>query len=168
MMRIAAAVALVLVGLPACSGGDADSRDETLDALVAFARTPSEETWAELPLSDDVELGLGHHLRERRASRELRDPAAWRVEAPAHFFRGGVGPFSALDLIARSAELKYVDGSYRRCVSPAAPSPPGLASLRRRSIQPQEIEACPQWFAVDVFVTDDDEIAAVTLDLWEP
>jgi hypothetical protein len=34
-----------------------------------------------------------------------------------------------------------------RCASPAAPSPPGLASLRRRSIG---------------------EIAAVTLDLWEP
>jgi hypothetical protein len=164
MMRIFAAVALASFGLTACAGGDGG--DDALDALVAFARQPSDETWSELRLADDVDLGLGHHLRERRAARELRDPAAWRLEM--RLFRGGVGPFSALRLLAGKAGLKYVDGPYRRCASPAAPSPPGLASLRRRSIQPRETESCLQWFAVDVFLTDEDEIAAVTLDLWEP
>jgi hypothetical protein len=172
-MRVIAAVVVALVAVAACGGGD-DSDEETLNALVAFAREPSDETWSQLPLTDDVELGLGHHLRQPRAARELRDPAAWQLEPPSFggdtgpFFRGGVGPFSALDVIARSAELKYVDGSYPRCASPAAPPPPGLASLRRRSIQPSVIDSCPQWFAVDVFLTEESEIAAVTLDLWEP
>jgi hypothetical protein len=85
MMRILAAVALVALGVAACAGGG----DDDLDALVAFARQPSDETWSELPLADDVDLGLGHHLREVRAARELRDPAAWRLEMRR--FRGGAG-----------------------------------------------------------------------------
>jgi hypothetical protein len=166
MMRVLAVGVLIAVALPACLHDDRDD-DAGLDALVAFAREPSSETWSALPLADDVELGLGHHLRERRVASELRDPAAWEIEAP-RFFRGAVGPFSALRLLAGNEDVRYVDGSYPRCASPPAAPQRGLASLRRRSIQPQETESCLQWFAVDVYLTDDGEIAAVTLDLWEP
>lgn len=165
MMRVLAVAVLIAVALPACRPDDGD--DETLDALVAFARAPSDDTWAALPLADDIELGLGHHLRERRVASALRDPAAWQLEAP-RFFRAYGGPFSALTLLADNEDLRYVDGSYPRCASPPAAPHRGLASLHRRSIQPRETDSCLQWFAVDVYLTDGDEIAAVTLDLCEP
>jgi hypothetical protein len=166
MMRVLAAAVLIAVAFPACLHDDRGD-DAALDALVAFAREPDSETWSALPLADDVELGLGHHPRVRRVASELRDPAAWQVEAP-RFFRGGVGPFSALSPLAGTEELKYVEGAYARCASPPAAPQRGLASLRRRSIQPQATESCLRWFAVDAYLTDDGRIAAVILDLWEP
>jgi hypothetical protein len=166
-MRALAAAALAAVtvtGLAACGGRDSD--EETLDALVAFAREPGEETWSRLPLADTVRLGLGDRLRERHSARELRDPEAWLVEA--RLFRAGVGPFSALAPLARTEELEYREGSYRRCAEAPAAPPAEISSLRRRSIHPRETESCLQWFAVDVFLTNEDEIAAVTLDYFEP
>jgi hypothetical protein len=164
MMRVLAAAAIGAVILVACQGGHSDT--ETLDALVEFARAPGEETWSELPLADRVQLGLGDRLWERRSAAALRDPAEWELDV--ELFRGGVGPFSALDVLADDDALEYRKGSYERCASPPAEPPPHVAKLRRLSIQPDETESCLQWFAVDVFVSEEGEIAAVTLDLWEP
>ena len=164
MMRVLAAAVIGAVALAACERGDDDT--EALDALVAFARAPSEETWSELPLADRVQLGLGDRLLERRPAAALRDPDAWEVEL--ELFRGGVGPFSALDVLAGDERLEYRKGSYMRCVSPPADPPASVSDLRRLSIQPRETESCLQWFAVDVFVSAEGEIVAVTLDLFAP
>lgn len=45
-----------------------------------------------------------------------------------------------------------------------------MADLRRVSAQPdpETIDSCLQWWAVDLFITDQGEIAAVTLDLFAP
>lgn len=163
-MRVLAAAAIGAVALAACQGGHRDT--ETLDALVEFARAPSEETWSELPLAEQVQLGLGHRLLERRSAAALRDQDSWELDV--ELFRGGVGPFSALEVLANDERLKYRKGSYERCASPPADPPPQVAALRRLSIQPDETESCLQWFAVDVFVTDEGEIAAVTVDFFEP
>jgi hypothetical protein len=42
--------------------------------------------------------------------------------------------------------------------------------MRRVSVQPAagSIDSCLDWFTVDLFVTRSGEVAAVTLDLWEP
>jgi hypothetical protein len=46
--------------------------------------------------------------------------------------------------------------------------PEGLESLRQQSVQPAKTDSCLEWFSVDLFVNEDGEIAAVTLDLYEP
>ena len=95
----------------------------------------------------------------------------------AKAFRGFVGPFSALDQLASwgpdSArpfvrEASVTVGPHPHCVSPAVPAPPEVAELRRLSIQPVGELACPAWWTVDFFVEPDGEIAAVTLDRYEP
>lgn len=168
MMRVFAALALATIaaiGVPACQQDDRD--EETLDALVDFASDPSDETWSELQLADRVQLGLGDRLLERRSAASLRDSRTWELDNRGEPFRAGVGPFSALDVLEDEGALEYGEGSYMRCASPPSRPPAEVAGLRRLSIRPRRWESCPQWFAVDVFVTED-EIAAVTLDLWEP
>jgi hypothetical protein len=166
-MRVLAAMlaAVVGVGLPACGGDGSD--EETLDALVRFARNPTEETWSRVPFAPEVRLGLADDLVVRRDARTLLQREAWELDVP--LFRGYTGPFTALETLANPRRaLRYVEGSYQRCASAPAPAPAELASLRRVSIQPRGWESCLQWFAVDVFLTAEDEIAAVTFDLWEP
>jgi hypothetical protein len=48
------------------------------------------------------------------------------------------------------------------------PPPIQVADLRRVSVQPRDTESCLQWWTVDLFLTPDGKVAAVTLDLWEP
>src|SRR5215218_7574286 len=77
--------AVVAVG---CSGCDKKTdREDVLDGLVAFAREPSDETWASVPFADHVQLGLGDRLLKAQSARALRDPAAWMLDAS--LFRGG-------------------------------------------------------------------------------
>jgi hypothetical protein len=137
-----------------------------LRALVAFARTPSEATWSAVPLADEVYLGLGSELVEQRTDDELRDPEAWKLDR--ELFRAAGGPFSALELLARERPLAFAVGPHSHCASPPMPPPRQVAGLTRMSAQPRRVGSCLQWFTVDAFVTRDGEIAAVTLDLWEP
>lgn len=150
------------IGFPGC---EADAHRD-LDALVAFAREPSDATWASVPFADRVQLGLGDRLVKPLPARALRDPAAWTLEVDG--FRAGVGPFSPLEVLADERPLEYGEASYRRCVSPPGRPPRAVSRLRRLNIQPRDVASCLQWFAVDVYVDERGEIRAVTLDLWEP
>lgn len=162
---MALAAAVVAVGFPGCEA-ETDG-DDVLNALVAFARQPSDETWASVPLADRVKLGLGDRLLRTRSAEALRDPAAWRLDVD--LFRGGVGPFSSLDVLAsHEGPLEQREGTYRRCASPSRAPPRQLSRLHRLSIQPRERASCLRWFAVDVFVDESGDIRAVTLDRWEP
>jgi hypothetical protein len=151
---------------------DEDVRASRADAsvvaiLLVFAREPSDEAWRALPLAGTVELGLGRRLVKRVRASELREPHAWSLDADG--FRGRSGTFSALDILAgHRGELERTIGPHRQCVSPPLPAPPSVAELRRVSVQPREVESCLQWWSVDVFVTTDGRIRAVTVDLWEP
>jgi hypothetical protein len=162
---MALAGAVVAVALPGCEA-ETDG-DNVLNALVAFARQPSDETWASVPFADRVKLGLGDRLLKTRSAQELRDPAAWKLDVD--LFRGGVGPFSSLDVLAsHEGPVEHREGSYRRCASPSRAPPRRVSRLRRLSIQPREPASCLRWFAVDVFVDESGDIRAVTLDHWEP
>lgn len=162
---MALVAAVVAVASPGCET-ETDG-DDVLNRLVAFAREPSDETWASVPFADRVQLGLGDRLLKTRSAQALRDPVAWMLNASV--FRGGVGPFSSLEVLASSeGSLEYREGSYTRCVSPPRPPPRRVSGLRRLSIQPRERVSCLRWFAVDVFVDESGDIRAVTLDLWEP
>ena len=162
MALVAAVVAVAFPGCEAETDGD-----DVLNGLVAFARQPSNETWASVPFAGRVKLGLGDRLLKTRSAQELRDPAAWKLDV--YLFRGGVGPFSALDVLAgHQGPLEHHEGSYRRCASPSRAPPRPVSRLRRLSIQPREPASCLRWFAVDVFVDESGDIRAVTLDQWEP
>ncbi len=138
-----------------------------LRALIRFARAPGPETAAMVPLADDgVWLGLADRLLAKRSIKELTDPEAWLLQAES--FRAYVGPFSALDLLARARKITVSVGPHPHCASPPVAAPARVADLRRVSIQRRDTESCLQWWTVDVFVSSGGTIQAVTLDLWEP
>ncbi len=149
-------------------GDNKPSADETtLGFAVADLASGGEGVFAELPLADDVALALGSELVTWRDPSILSRRAAWTVNA-AHF-RGYEGPFNILDSVPSPSLI--VAGPYPRCAGPLpTPPPPELARYRRITILPAEnsIDSCLEWSAVHVFVDDDDRIAGLSLDRWEP
>lgn len=148
--------------------GTATDEDKRLiRALIRFARSPDPETIAGVPFAEDgVWLGLADRLLTRRTTQQLVEPEAWALQVG--LFRAASGPFSALDHLAGFKKTTVSVGPHPHCVSPAVPPPKKVADLRRVSVQPTDYQSCLQWSTVDVFVTPDDEVLAVTLDLWEP
>jgi hypothetical protein len=165
---VALALAVAAVAGAAPGGGRADrGNGDVFDAFVAFGRHPTDKTWSAVPFADRVELGLASRLLVRRTAQELRDRRAWTLEVVR--FRGGSGPFSALRTIAgERRRLTIGAGSHHRCASPPGPAPRRVASLARMSIEPFPVESCLQWWSVDLYLTRDNRVRAVTLDLWEP
>jgi hypothetical protein len=143
-------------------------RDKRLiRALIRFAQSPSPETVTAVPLADDgVWLGLADRLLMRRSAAELADPKAWELDVEV--FRAYVGPFSALEFLARPEPTIISVGPHPHCVSPPVPPPTEVVNLRRLSVQPTDRESCLLWWTVDTFVTAGGEIKAITLDVFEP
>ncbi|MFP3907413.1 MAG: hypothetical protein ACLFWR_10320 [Acidimicrobiales bacterium] len=148
--------------------------DERLaESFLRFAAAPGPDTMANLPLADEVALGLGPRVYTVRTRAELADPDAWLIDvSDGFYFRGYVPPFSALDTAQAddAGDTVVSVGDHPHCVSPPVPAPAELNGLRRISIQPDpaELESCILWWTVDLFVTPGGEVAGVTLDLWEP
>lgn len=140
--------------------------ERLIEAFVAFARAPSAGTLAAVPFADRVRLGLSDRLMTERASVDLLRPDAWVLEQVA--FRGRVGPYSALDLLAKSGPTIISVGPHQHCASPPVSPPAGFAASRRVSVQPTGIDTCLLWWTVDLFVSPTGRIEAVTLDLWDP
>lgn len=144
--------------------------DEALiHAFISFARSPGPGTLAAIPFRDQVRLGLADRLLVERRFAELERPESWVLDVEC-CFRGGVGPFSALDLLKRASSVTVSVGPHPHCVSPPVPSPPEVAALRRVSVQPKlgPGDSCLQWWSVDVFLSLDRRVEAVTLDHYEP
>lgn len=148
--------------------------------FVSFALDPSSESATRLPLTNQVELGLGQNIKSvlKRSDAPLAE--AWTISAPS--FRAYSGPFSALELIQRHAEESEAEsvggrgpfqlsvGEHPHCAGLPAPSPRKFKHHRRVSVQPSgsSIDSCLSWFSVDLFLDTQGNVAAVTLDLWEP
>ena len=139
-----------------------------MDALIAFARAPSDTTWRDVPFAASVGLGLGPTLEATRSADELREPGAWTLAVD--LFRARAGFASALELIAsEDGRLQVLHGPHSHCASPApVPAPPQVSGLRRVAVQPRDADGCLDWWTVDAFVDGKGRIRAVTLDLWEP
>jgi hypothetical protein len=97
---------------------------------------------------------------------DLVRPDTWVLREDG--FRGHVGPFSALDLLAREVPTIISLGPHPHCASPPVATPTDLAGSRRVSVQPKDIDSCVLWWTVDLFVSPAGRIEAVTLDLWNP
>lgn len=145
--------------------------DETMRAFVEFAADPGPDSAALVPFADDVSLGLGHTLHVDREVDELSEAAAWLIEIRSGGFRGFDGPFSAIETVSKAgADATVVSvGPHPHCASPSVPPPEEVVDLRRVSLQPapQSFDTCLGWWTVDLYLTPDGEVAAVTLDLWE-
>ena len=148
--------------------GDRTAGEQLADAFVEFAVRPTEETFTSLPLEAAVALGLGPEILSTVDAAALRDSAAWKIDM--EYFRGATGPFSALDFLKASGDYQVTVGIHDHCASPPMPAPAAYEDLQRISVQPVEssIDSCLMWSTVDLFVTADGKVAAITLDFWEP
>lgn len=144
------------------------SEQALVDAFVAFAKGPGDDTFAALPLADHVAFGLGPEILATTPASRLRQPSAWELDAEG--FRAYVGPFSALDLLGPLGAYDVTLGPHPHCASPPMPPPEGMEDLERISVQPRLgfEDSCLAWFSVDFFVAPDGRVQAITLDLWEP
>lgn len=147
----------------------ANPDDALMHAFISFARSPGPGTLAAIPFADQVRLGLADRLLVQRRSAELERPGSWVIDVEC-CFRGGVGPYSALDLLKRASAFTVSVGPHPHCVSAPVPPPPEVAGLRRVSVQPKQgpSDSCLQWWSVDVFLSPDRRVEAVTLDHYEP
>ncbi len=142
--------------------------------LVEFAQSDDPDAFAFARFADEVALGLADEILVRRSMDAVAMRGSWTLESDS--FRGRVGPFSALDRLAEwdqndagfVRELSVTVGPHAHCASGPVPAPAEFAGLRRISVQPVGEIPCPLWWTVDLFLTDDGRIAAVTLDYYEP
>lgn len=142
---------------------------ETLvDAFVNFAHDPTDGSFAELPLAENVDLGLGPTIIKTVTADELRQPETWRLDVKD--FRASTGPFSAFNALGRSDIYDITIGEHAHCASPPVPPPDGYEDLDRVSVQPRQglRSGCLEWTTVDFFLGPNGDVAAITLDIWEP
>jgi len=153
----------LIVGGP----GAADPSEQDLalaEAFVDFAAGPNPDTAAQVPFADLVEIGLGPDALKVLSGDDLADPSAWVFDT--EFFRAYTGPFSALTLVKEPFTVTI--GTHPHCASPPVAPPSGFETYRRVSLQPETATSCLEWWTVDLFVSADGTIGAVTLDLYEP
>lgn len=138
-------------------------------AFLRFARDPSEMTLEATPFANEVRLGLGPTIERVEERAGVVDPGRW-VFPNEQSFRASAGPLSVLEFARRTADVVVTVGEHPHCASPPVPAPGDVRDLRRVSVQPNpdSISSCLEWWTIDLFVTPDDVIAAVTLDFWEP
>lgn len=145
-----------------------DEERAIVDTMRGFASDPTADRLTELRLTDAVILTLGPQFARSETSSNLADPGSWVFGTEYDGFRARVAPFSALELLAQPRDVGITAGPRDHCASPPMPVYEDLIGLRQISIQPTDATSCLEWWAVDLFLTEDGEIAGVTLDLWEP
>jgi hypothetical protein len=139
-----------------------------VEVFVQFARDPNDGTFGDLPLADTVDLGLGPTIVKTVESTELRQAEAWQLDVD--LFRAYTGPFSAFDSLSRLDGYETTVGEHSHCASSSVPPPDGYEELDRISVQPRlgPQGSCLMWGTVDFFLLPSRDVAAITLDMWEP
>lgn len=138
------------------------------DRLADFARTSDPGVLDDVRFTQTVGLGLGSAIVVEVPREDLDAVHRWQIDVEFH--RAYVGPFSALDLLGQQVATDITVGEHPHCASAPVAPPDEHAMNIRVSVQPAAaaIDSCLQWWTVDVFVTPEGEISAITLDLWEP
>lgn len=144
------------------------AEDRLIRDFLAFVRSPTQESLDALPLDEQISLGLGPNLLTQARPSDLLDPDVWMLNMEAGF-RAYVGPFS---IFQQDLDIPYKVsiGAHPHCINPPTPAPEGFAGHQRISVQPSPIllGSCLDWFTIDLFLTPDGAIQAITLDLYEP
>jgi hypothetical protein len=132
-------------------------------ALVSFARGGS---FADLPLADEVTLGLGLDEQQTRSRAELADRDNWTFDA-TEGFGGFVGPFNVLDTLS-AGWVEFSAGPMNFCAAPPKIWPADWQALDQVNIEPVGIDSCIAWYGISLFLNGDGEIEVVVLDLFGP
>lgn len=146
--------------------------------LVAFARDPENTPIAGIGLADRVLLGVGSELFEQVPVNKLATPAGWDTGDEATLYERS-GPFNAIttlrDFLARTPDAALESTTrvdYPSCNNPdvRVAAPPSLVDRRRVTVQPASgaVDSCIDWFAVDLYINDADQVVAVVLVLGSP
>ena len=151
---------LIVEGGPDVTPTEED--EELVAAFTSFAATG--DGFEDITFAPEVGLGLADRIVRSVPATELADRTAWEIDDDG--FRARTGPFSALELA--TGEVTITVGSNAHCASPPVAAPTRFADHRRLSIQPTNATSCLEWSTVDLFIDADGNIAAVTLDLFEP
>ena len=130
------------------------------DAMSKFTRRSKVPT-----LGEEVVLGLNTVASETLAREQLTDTEAWFIGPDE--FDGLVGPFRALDVLGNESIQQVNVGPRTHCAGPPLEFGPEWSEGRHLVIEPTGIDSCLQWYAVHLLL-DDDQITAVTLDLFGP
>ena len=133
-------------------------------ALVASAQVMDPAAVAEVGFAEQVALGLGDRVTFTVASDTLESSKGWTLDVEE--YEGYAGPFSALDLLRDPYEVTV--GTHPRCVADPSAAPEGMETFRQLSIQPTDATSCLEWWAVDLYLNPNGEVAAVVLDLYGP
>ncbi|MCP4305803.1 MAG: hypothetical protein GY788_13210 [bacterium] len=151
-------------------GADRSPRADTELISSLFPLVGDISRAADLPWDPaGVGLGLGDSIVRTVEPADLADPSTWELEVSD--YNGATGPFSIIDAIARLAPIDDIlvqEGPHDHCTSAPKPAPSGFELLRRVSVQPSSFDSCLQWWTIDLFVTTQGNIRAITYDFWEP
>ena len=132
---------------------------ELTDGLRAFARGTSEAS----DFANSIQISLGTAHVATLPNPSARNP--WTIEVDE--WNGYAGPFDVLGPLRSEAGITTTSvGPQPHCAGPPLDIPWEYA--RQLTIQPAGISSCLEWYAVSLFLNDDDEIEHVMLDLWEP
>lgn len=144
------------------------TEEATAATVIAFAQDPSPEHFDAISFTDRVTLTLGPEVGREQPAASLALTSDWVFGTEYDGFRARTAPYSALDLLAEPGQVTVTAGPRDHCASPPMPIYDDLIGLRQISIQPADATSCLEWFAIDLFLTPDGEVAGITLDLWEP
>lgn len=144
------------------------TQESIIHTIIEFARHPSDETFAAIPLAENVTLGLWDDHTRLVSAAALRDPAAWIMDAD--IWAAYVGPFDMLRSAGRDESMQYRIGPHDHCAGPPLAAPGGFEFHTQISAEPAEltVQTCMQWSSLNVFVNDDNLIEGIFLDIWEP
>ncbi|MGI9647608.1 MAG: hypothetical protein ACR2OI_03725 [Acidimicrobiia bacterium] len=144
------------------------AEEATAVAVIVFAQNPDPDNFAVIPFTDTVTLTLGPKAGRQQPSASLALAGDWVFGTEYDGFRARTAPYSALEMLAQPRPVEVTAGPRDHCASPPMPVHEDLIGLRQISIQPVDATSCLEWWAVDLFLTPEGEVAGITLDLWEP
>ncbi len=139
--------------------------EAAVESLITFAKDPTTANFDAIPLADEVALGISQEVRAVASRSDLRDRQGWVVLLDeAHD--------DVYDLLANAGRwdtFRIETGPYPFCAGSPIDPPEGYEDHVRVSAQPVIYfpYSCLAWSTIDVFLNDDGQIEAVTIDQWE-
>jgi hypothetical protein len=147
-----------------------DADRALIDDFISFATDSTTRTAAAVPWAATIDVGLGPVVLSEVRATEVADSGAWTIPIAHH--QAWTGPFNPLWQLEFHPAAGYdvSVGAHPHCANPPRLPPVGYAEHRRVSLQPtaDSYTSCLEWFTIDLFLDDAGDVAAVTLDLYEP